>query len=232
MITLALQVRVGAPVPNQSLHRNSPIGPVMIRDDLSSSKLVHLTRGEPDEVAATRFVSIVGERQLRGGTECIKGGYRCVCFSEAPLGKLTQILANPMAHGMRYKPFGVMVDKAWLFERGGRPVIYQSDREFDLLHESLRFRHVRYEPGSVDFTWEREWRIPVDVLEIDPATTTLVVPNRAWEKWALDDHIGMLSRRAMVLGGMIGPDPAFKWHYVVLEDLGVDVPSISPPPRT
>jgi hypothetical protein len=24
-----------------------------------------------------------------------------------------------MAHGMRYKPFGVLVDKAWLFERGG-----------------------------------------------------------------------------------------------------------------
>ena len=58
------------------------------------------------------------------------------CFSEAPLSKLAQILANPSAHGMRYKPFGVMVSKSWLFERAGRPVIYQPESEFDLLHET------------------------------------------------------------------------------------------------
>jgi hypothetical protein len=104
-----------------------------------------------------------------------------------------------MAHGMRYKPFGVMVDKAWLFDRGGRPVIYRPDAEYSLLHETQRFRHVRYEPGSVDFTWEREWRLRADELELDPSVTTLVVPHRAWEKWALDRHTAMLSRRAMVL---------------------------------
>jgi len=94
----------------------------MIRDDLSS-KLVHLTRGELDQIAADAFISILGERRLRGGTSCIKGSYRCVCFSEAPLSKLSQILANPGATNMRYKPFGIMVDKKWLFERGGRPVL-------------------------------------------------------------------------------------------------------------
>lgn len=202
----------------------------MIRDDVSS-KLVHLTRGEPDQVAAEAFLSIVEDRKLRGGTECVKGGYRCVCFSEAPLSKLTQILANPSAKGMRYKPFGVMVDKSWLFERGGRPVIYQSDAEYSLLHETQRFRHVRYEPESVDFTWEREWRVHADDLELDPSVTTLVVPNRTWEKWALDQHTAMLSRRAIVLRGMIGPRSVteFPWHFVVLEDLGVDVPSVAPP---
>jgi len=95
----------------------------MIRDDISS-KLVHLTRDVSDRAAADALVSIVAERKLRGGTTCIKGNYRCVCFSEAPLSKLTHILASPGATGMRYKPFGVMVDKNWLFVRGGRPVIY------------------------------------------------------------------------------------------------------------
>lgn len=201
----------------------------MVRDDVSD-RLVHLTRGDTDQSAADAFMSIVEQRLLRGGTGCIKGGYRCVCFSEAPVGKLTYILANPSAHGMRYKPFGVMVPKTWLFEQGGRPVIYQPDAEFDLLHDDQRFRHVRYEPGTVDFTWEREWRIQIDELALDPAACTLVVPNREWERWALRRHTAMLSRRALVTG-MIGPRSVsdFPWHFIVLEDLGVEVSSVSPP---
>jgi hypothetical protein len=124
----------------------------VIRDDIGI-RLVHLTKGEPDQVVANKFLAIVKDRKLRGGTGCIKGGYQCVCFSKAPVSKLSQIPANPMAHGMRYKPFGVMVEKQWLFERGGRPVIYQADSEYELLHEIQRFRHVGYEPATVDFTW-------------------------------------------------------------------------------
>lgn len=202
----------------------------VIRDDISS-KLVHLTRGESDQAAADAFLSILTERKLRGGTGCIKGGYTCVCFSEAPLSKLTQILANPMAHGMRYKPFGVMVDKMWLFERGGRPVIYQPDAEFALLDDSQKYRHVRYEPEAVDFTWEREWRIQTAALDLDPAATTLIVPNRTWETWAQERHIAMLSRRALLLHGMIGPKSVaeFPWHFVALNDLGVEVSGVAPP---
>ena len=81
---------------------------------------------------------------------------------------------------MRYKPFGVMVSKSWLFERAGRPVIYQPESEFDLLHETQRFRHKEYDPPSVDFTWEREWRIRTDALELDPGAVSLVVPNRGF----------------------------------------------------
>jgi hypothetical protein len=208
--------------------------PALIRDDLSE-KLIHLTRGETDQTAADIFVSILRERQLRGGTGCIKGRYQCICFSEAPVSKLAQILANPSAHGMRYKPFGVMIEKKWLFARGGRPVIYQSDREFKLLHEEQRFRHVRYEPeAEVDFTWEREWRIQTDMLNIEPTVATLIVPTRAWERWAQDQHTAMLSRQALLTHGFIGPSSVaqFPWHFMVLEDIGVSVPGVEPPPLT
>ena len=199
----------------------------MIRDDMSS-KLVHLTRGEPDQVAANAFLSIVSQRKVLGGTTFIKGGYFCVCFSEAPLSKLAQILANTDGTGMRYKPFGVMVDKAWLFGRGGRPVIYQPDSEFQLLPESHRYRHVRYEPAVVDYTWEREWRVQTQELEFTHAEATLVVPNRAWEQWALREYTGVLARRAL-LTGFTGPAlPA--WHFIVLEDLGVEFPAAIAPP--
>jgi hypothetical protein len=198
----------------------------MIRDDLSD-RLIHLTRGTTYDDAAATFEKIIGERKLLGGSGCIKGGFRCVCFSEAPLSKLTTILANPMAHGMRYKPFGVMVDKKWLYERGGRPVIYQSDSEFDLLKPEQQWRHVRYEPHArVDFTWEREWRIRTDELLLDLEAATLVIPNREWEARFHEQHLGMLSRRALLTHGFIGPKNVadIPWHFVVLEDLGVEIP--------
>jgi hypothetical protein len=45
----------------------------------------------------------------------------------------------------RYSPFGIMVSKQWLFAQGGRPVIYQSAEEYQLLTENHRWRHVLYE---------------------------------------------------------------------------------------
>jgi len=157
----------------------------VIRGDLSD-KLIHLTRGDSEQAAAATFLTILQEGKLRGGTGCIKGTFRCVCFSEAPLSNLSQILASPGAHGVRYKPFGIMLPKTWLFGRGGRPVIYQSDDEYSLLHDSQKYRHVRYAPDTIDFTWEREWRIQTDELLLEPEHTTVVVPTRAWEEWLQD----------------------------------------------
>ena len=101
----------------------------MIRDDLSN-KLVHLIRGETIEEAFEKFSSILNERQLRGGTGYIKGGYTCVCFTETPIAKLSYVLASPDLTYMRYRLFGIMIDKEFAFEHGARPVIYQPDADF------------------------------------------------------------------------------------------------------
>jgi hypothetical protein len=97
-----------------------------------------------------------------------------------------------------------MVSKLWLFQQGGRPVIYQPDGEYDLLPEVLRYRHVRYEPDQVDFTWEREWRIQTKTLPLDLQQTTFVVPSRAWE-----DRFRSEGFRDL--------------HFLVLDDLGMKV---------
>jgi hypothetical protein len=143
----------------------------------TSDYLVHFTKG----VNAQRdFASIASGAKLRGGTGYIKGNYRCVCFTEAPLHALQDILLRPTGHNFKYKAYGIIVKKAWLFQQGGRPVIYQAEPEYDSLPESHRWRHVRYEPAAsppVDFTWEREWRIKTDELNIDPESALLVVPG-------------------------------------------------------
>jgi hypothetical protein len=83
---------------------------VMLRTDVST-RLVHMTKGTTEQDAVNRFLSIVGSAQIRGGTGFIRGGYRCVCFTEAPIANLAQALAQPSPHGIPYAPLGVMIDK-------------------------------------------------------------------------------------------------------------------------
>jgi hypothetical protein len=151
----------------------------MIRDDLSQN-LVHLVKGQTSEEALATFDQILADHALIGSGTFIKGRWHCVCFTETPLAHLAQALSLRNVHGIRYYPAGVMVKKDWLFTQGGRPVIYQPDAEYSLLPEELRYRHVRYELAqaraeqTVDWTWEREWRIKTERLEFTPADVTLV----------------------------------------------------------
>jgi hypothetical protein len=196
----------------------------MIRDDLSD-RLVHLTKGETEQHAAARFLSIVRDKALLGGTGLIRGSYRCVCFSEAPISKLGAILAQPSIHGMPYAPLGVMFTKTSLFLAGGRPVIYQPEPEFQMLPDSHRYRHKDYAPGEQpDFSWEREWRILTDRLPLDPAAVTLIVPNRSWSDYFFEQHAGHLAGSIMVFGedAMMAMHKC-PWHFLVLEDLGIPV---------
>lgn len=147
-----------------------------------SDKVVHFTRGDTWEDAFGALCEIVEAGQLIGSNGNIKGGYPCVCFSEAPLNSLPDGLVNPAAYS-KYSPFGIIFEKSFLFQHGGRPVIYQPDSEYEDLPENIRWRHVRYEPDLepvIDFTWEREWRIQTESLTVSPDICDLVFPNREW----------------------------------------------------
>ena len=156
------------------------------RPDISE-KVIHFTRGATYEDALTTLLTIVGEGRLIGGTGMIRGAYRCVCFTEAPLPAIADGFVNA-ASFTRYSPFGLMFDKSWLYSNGGRPVIYQPDTDFNALQEDMRWRHVRYEPVAsppIDFTWEREWRIHTEYLNFSPTNAAIVVPDEEWESFIL-----------------------------------------------
>jgi hypothetical protein len=161
----------------------------MTRKDISD-KLIHFTSDETIELAFRRLQKIIKERRILGTSNFVRGACKCVCFSEAPYINLPNGLVNP-AYYSRYSPFGLMFPKKWIFEQGGRPVIYQTDQEFYSLPETLRWRHVRYEPHKdppIDFTWEREWRMPRSVLEFGPQTATIIVSDRSWGQRLIDEH--------------------------------------------
>jgi len=84
-----------------------------------------------------------------------------------------------------------MFPKKWIFQQGGRPVIYQTDQEFHSLPETFRWRHVRYEPQDnppIDFTWEREWRMPCSFLELRPEIASIIALDSSWAQRLIDEH--------------------------------------------
>lgn len=183
-----------------------------MRDDISD-KLVHLTKGTGDdplthrEEAVRTLHKILKDERLLGGTGFIKGKHKCVCFSEAPISKLSQILAVRENRDFKYQPYGIIVGKKWLFGHGGRPVIYGPSNEYKLLPDEMKYRHVRFylsKRYDVDHSWEREWRIKTDGLQITTEDVTVVVPDRvAKEAFQSSGHD--------------------KWHYIALSDLGVKI---------
>jgi hypothetical protein len=164
----------------------------MSRADISD-KVVHFSspRDNWDE-AYLRLRSILRERSIRGGNDKIRSGDHCVCFTEAPLVSLGTGLVNP-TNFSRYAPFGLVFTKKWIFEKGGRPVIYQSESEFRELSDFHKWRHMRYEPNAaqpIDFTWEREWRIKCRRLEFQPNDVLILVPRQEWLDALRSDHEG------------------------------------------
>ena len=147
-----------------------------------SDKLIHFTKGEPPEEAFDKLLTIIAERRLVGSSHMVCGRYRCVSFTEAPI----EAVVDGFARGFpftRYSPFGLMFDKSWVFDRGGRPVIYGPDSDFGILSEELDWRHVRYEPTAeppIDWSWEREWRMCCAELPFSPKEAVVIVPNLDW----------------------------------------------------
>jgi len=155
-----------------------------------SNFLIHFTKGESQEEAFRRLQKIVLERTLIGTGTLIKGGYHCICFSEAPITSLESGLVNPNYYS-RYSPFGILVTKAWLYQRGGRPVIYESNEEYYSLPDSTKWRHMVYDPcrnPPIDFSWEREWRIQCEYLHFERNEASIVLPDESWANRLINEH--------------------------------------------
>ena len=151
------------------------------RGDFSSC-LIHFTKSNDTGSAYEVLCEIVRQRRLIGAKNCIRGGTPCVCFSEAPTTSLSHGLVNAYGDG-RYSLFGVRFTKEWIFSLGGRPVIYQPECEYQFLKSEIRWRHMRFEIDCldrIDFTSEREWRLPLEELTFSPADVQLVFPNAGW----------------------------------------------------
>lgn len=188
--------------------------------------LLHLVRGDARGDAFARLREIIAGRCLSASTQAIRDGSRCVSFVEAPIKQLREVFRWSAEREPRLQPFGVLLGKDYLFALGGRPVIYQSDAEYDELPASLRYRHVRYDPLTVppiDFTWEREWRLRADVLQLEPERCCIVVASEADRTALFTEHAEREELRLEALGPAVGGSLAdelaesFPWPVISLD---------------
>jgi hypothetical protein len=118
-----------------------------------------------------RLVSILQQKSVSASTLPWRSG-RAVCFTECPWSSL-------MAHANQYSPYGIGFRKPHVFAAGGGPVYYVRADHFE---KQVWSPHVRtfatpfwpdYRPEplkdpmylsgtSVDYSHEREWRVPHD----------------------------------------------------------------------
>lgn len=195
-----------------------------VRRDLTGY-CFHFLRREPDPVAAMR--TILNEGCLRGRT------YRpasvpVICFTDAPLIEVTR--QDEVLETLGYERlslWGLGFRKRDLFRKGARPVIYSPPSEFQLLDQSISWRHVDFDPEKVDFTWQREWRLQTDRLAFTPEEVVLVVRDVSpivRELWYVSIDVDVSDGEAVLCSETVK-----KWDFIPLDhadiadDKGIEV---------
>ena len=142
------------------------------RSDMSV-RVAHLTRGNTDDESFETLWKILSERKLIANSGFVKGNNKVCCFQDIPVTAIAENLEYEKSirknnEPTRYAPFGIRINKAVLFTKGGRPVIYCSNNEVnEVVKETNIWRVVEMQYGSgniIDWSHEREWRIKGDML--------------------------------------------------------------------
>ena len=122
------------------------------------------------------------------GFESFGSGSPVVCFCDGSWETLDWLVQQ-----QRYEPWGLMLDKEYVYEVGGGPAYYVRDDEWTARPAWAKPRSVRFQPRVADWTHEREWRVPLreedPTLRIDyDAVVALLVGDEDWApvRWGYD----------------------------------------------
>lgn len=203
----------------------SPIPSIVkkVRADISDW-LWHFVR-QGNEMDTLR--TILQEKRLKGDTDPATAT-KVVCLTEAPAVEfLKQSSVLKKARYKRLSNYGFGFTKIWAFDRGGLPVIYQPRRLLEKLLTSLqpthqeilnsyRFRHVDFDPATgLDYSWQREWRIPGAEVTFAPQDIVVVVPSFAEAEGILYDIEA--DSDIMDHDPVCFPVRIPKWHFLALD---------------
>ena len=160
------------------------------RTDISNF-LYHLTRDNDEYDYMEVLIKILNERKLIGSTTAsgfIVGDDRAVCFQDTTAYGLAQnsfhehkLRRKSKSMKVRYLSIGLAFNKKYIYDKGGRPVIYE-DTEVakNMLPKDERLRIVNFNLGDsnkiIDWTHEREWRVKGD-FEFDLKQTYVILTN-------------------------------------------------------
>lgn len=158
------------------------------RTDLTTG-VVHLTRETDTKNVMDVLLAILREKRIKASSTAsgfIVGSTPAVCFQDAPPHSLSQNVwfeqkkrdDDPNAK-LRYRAVGLWFPKPYVYRKGGRPVIYDKTAEAKkYLPKDQWWRIVNFdlslEDNFIDWSHEREWRVPGDFhFELKEATVLL-----------------------------------------------------------
>ena len=107
--------------------------------------------------------------------------------------------------------------KQWLFERGGRPVIYLPEGERQYLKDEVAYLFEPYQPGERDFTWLREWRAKAERLVLSEADTVLIFPDEDEALGIAYELVGHYEYQGPDMEPLLEADWDVNWPFVTLE---------------
>ncbi|MEZ6117863.1 MAG: hypothetical protein R3C28_15010 [Pirellulaceae bacterium] len=142
-----------------------------------------LSQDKNDRSVLATLIRILRLDLLQASSRTIRSESGVVCFTEVPPwewpGRRTF-----RSHLSRwdFEPYGIAIRKQRVKQLGGRPVIYGDEAKWCSLEPEDHFRFQKLADGAdgIDWTSEREWRIPHDVdlrLLADDAAV-VIVPNK------------------------------------------------------
>ncbi|MEH7613053.1 DUF2971 domain-containing protein [Gottfriedia acidiceleris] len=169
---------------------------IQYRTDLSGF-VYHLTKSQLNEEgkitkqALDVLLDIISERKLNGSTTTsgfITGNKKAVCFQDAPISGICQNVVHEkefreeLGGKTRYVSVGLAFPKGYIYRKGGRPVFYeQKSVAKKILPSDEWWRIVDYDLSDkdniIDWTHEREWRMPVDEFHFDLSQAVIILPN-------------------------------------------------------
>lgn len=157
----------------------------------------NLRKEKINQLATENLIKILKDGVIKGSTTqsgFIIGSTPAVCFQDAPFYGLIQNIEHEYqrqnknsTERKRYCGVGLAFSKREVFQKGGRPVFYEeTEIAKKLLHKSEYWRIVNFSIPSnsenmIDWTHEREWRLPNDMkFEVNLAHVVLY-DKKCWD---------------------------------------------------
>lgn len=156
-----------------------------------------LTEDKINELATENLIKILQDGVIHGSTAekgFIVGQIPAVCFQDVPIYSLIQNVEHELQRRRnnpneryRYCGVGLAFNKRFIFKLGGRPVIYEkTEIGKKLLQKNEYWRLVNFDidfgkENLIDWTHEREWRLP-NQLEFQPKHVHILLYDKdCWD---------------------------------------------------
>ncbi|MEW6620380.1 MAG: hypothetical protein AB1422_13770 [bacterium] len=145
-----------------------------------SAYIQSLIAGESDagHTAFDTLCRILKEKLIRASNRLIRGKTPVTSFTACLPNELIKIRKwNPALIRWTFEPYGIGIRRNILKKMAIKPVIYAPESKFKKLPATERFRFQLHHLSKSDWTSEKEWRIPGDVLlnQISPEDMVIVV---------------------------------------------------------